>query len=79
MAFPIVSKEQLENLAVPLPPLAKQRRIVASVNEVIELFDRIEAGLEAADGTRSRLLHSLSLDPLESAQPNRTASGGFGA
>lgn len=78
MAFPIVSKEQPENLAVPLPPLAEQRHIVASVNEVMALFERIEAGLAAADGTRS-LFHSLPLNPLESAQPNRTASGRIGA
>lgn len=78
-AFPSDSKEQLENLAVPLPPIAEQRRIVADVNDVMALFDRIAAGLAAADGTRSCLFHFLPLDPLESAQPNRTASGRIGA
>ena len=70
MAFPSVSKQQLENLAVPLPPLAEQHRIAARVDELMALCDQIEAGLGVADGTRSRLLDSLLLDPLESAQPN---------
>ena len=47
-AFPSDSKEQLENLAVPLPQLAEQRRIVADVNDVMALFARIAAGLAAA-------------------------------
>ena len=54
MAFPSVSKKQLVNLAVPLPRLAEQRRIVAGVDELMALCDRMEAGLGVADGTRSR-------------------------
>ena len=79
MAFPSVSKQQLENLAVPLPPLAEQHRIAARVDELMALCDQIEAGLGVADGTRSRLLDSLLLDPLESAPTQRTPSGRFGA
>ncbi len=44
---------------VPLPPLAEQRRIVAKVDELMALGEQLEAGLGAADGTRSRLLDSL--------------------
>ena len=44
---------------VPLPPLAEQRRIIAKVDELMTLGEQLEAGLGAADGTRSRLLDSL--------------------
>ena len=68
MAFPSVTKKQLENLPVPLPPLAEQRRIVAKVHELMALCDQLEAGLDAADGTRSRLLDSLLHDSLASQE-----------
>ena len=54
----------LETLLIPLPPLAEQRRIVAKVDELMALCDRIEAGLAASDGIRSRLLESLLHDAL---------------
>ena len=53
--------------AVPLPPLAEQRRIVAKVDELMVLCDRMEAGIGAADGARHRLLESLVHDALASA------------
>ena len=46
-------------LSIPLPPLTEQRRIVAKVDELMALCDQLEAGLDAADGTRSRLLEAL--------------------
>ena len=67
MAFPSVSKKQLENLAIPLPPLAEQRRIVAKVDELMALCDRLEAGLDAADSSRVCLLESLLQDTLASS------------
>ena len=67
MAFPSVSKKQLENLAIPLPPLAEQRRIVAEVDELMALCDRLEASLVATDTTRHCLLESLLQDALEPA------------
>lgn len=61
-------------LPVPLPPLAEQRRIVAKVDQLIALCDRLETGLATADGTRSRLLESLLRDALASSayQPEAT-------
>ena len=67
MAFPSVSKKQLENLAIPLPPLAEQRRIVSKVNELMAHCDSIESGLAAADAIRTRLLDSLLHEALGSA------------
>ena len=66
IAFPSVSKKQLENLPVPLPPLAEQHRIVAKVDELMAVCDQLEAGLNAADGTRSWLLDSLLHEALGS-------------
>ena len=54
----------LETLLISLPPLAEQHRIVAKVDELMALCDRIEAGLAASDGTRSRLLESPLHDAL---------------
>ena len=42
-----------------LPLFAKQRRIVAKVDELIALCDRLEASLTAAATTRRRLLDAL--------------------
>jgi len=41
--FTAISKSDLDNLLVPLPPLAEQKRIVAKVDELMALCDRLEA------------------------------------
>ena len=58
---------------VALPPLAEQHRIVAEIDALMALCDRMEAGLAAADATRSRLLESLLHAALASAA-SRTLS-----
>ena len=50
-----MTKEKMEQLAVPLPPLAEQRRIVAKVDELMALCDRLEAARGAREATRDRL------------------------
>jgi len=49
----------LRELPIPLPPLAEQHRIVAKVNELMALCDRLEASLAAGTTARSRLLDAL--------------------
>ena len=63
-AYPAINSTDFAVLPFPLPPLAEQRRIVAKVDELMGLFDRLEAGLDATDGTRNRLLVSLLQDTL---------------
>jgi type I restriction enzyme, S subunit len=46
-------------MPIPLPPLAEQQRIVAKVDELMELCDRLEASLATADQIRRRLLEAL--------------------
>ena len=59
IAFPSITRKQLEDLPVPLPPLAEQHRIVAKFDELMALCDRLEASLAACNDTRRRLLDAL--------------------
>jgi len=51
---------------LPLPPLSEQHRIVAKVDELMALCDRMEAGLNVADTVRNRLFDSLLHESLSS-------------
>ena len=66
-AQPNISKVKIVWTPFPLPPLAEQHRIVAKVDELMALCDRLEAGLVAADTTRQRLLESLLHEALDEA------------
>lgn len=52
---------------IPLPPLAEQHRIVAKVDALMALCDRLEAALTTADTTRARLLEALLHEALTPA------------
>lgn len=54
-----IKTSKLKPLALPIPPLAEQRRIVAKVDALMALCDRLEAALTTADTTRTRLLEGL--------------------
>ncbi len=49
----------LKKIAIPLPPLAEQHRIVVRVDALMALCDQLEASLTTATTTRSRLLEAL--------------------
>jgi type I restriction enzyme S subunit len=59
-----INLEILTQVLVPLPPLPEQRRIVAKVDELMTLCDRLEASLTSAADTRSRLLDALLAEAL---------------
>ncbi|OOY07004.1 restriction endonuclease subunit S [Thioclava sp. F36-7] len=64
---PHISSKQVEAAVIFVPPLAEQHRIVAKVNALMALCDRLEAALTTTDTTRTRLLEALLHEALEPA------------
>lgn len=49
----------LQTVALPIPPLAEQRRIVTKVNELMALCNQLEASLARGEESRGRLLEAV--------------------
>ncbi|WP_087499458.1 restriction endonuclease subunit S [Pseudomonas sp. SID14000] len=54
-----MSSKSLASIPVPLPPLAEQHRIVAKVDELMALCDRLEARQTDSDSAHAQLVHAL--------------------
>ena len=59
MAQPKLALKRISGIRVPLPPLTEQHRIVAKVDELMAVCDRLEAGLTEGEETRGRLVETL--------------------
>jgi type I restriction enzyme S subunit len=58
IAFPSISRQQIEEIPIPVPPLAQQGRIVAKVDELMALCDRLEATQREQETRRDQLTAS---------------------
>jgi type I restriction enzyme, S subunit len=65
--MPKLNMESLSHFVVPVPPLAEQHRIVAKVDELMALCDRLEARKQDAEAAHTRLVQVL-LDSLTQAR-----------
>jgi type I restriction enzyme, S subunit len=66
-AQPKMNQAKMNSIPVALPPLAEQHRIVAKVDELTALCDRLEANLTTSDQTRTRLLEATLAEALAPA------------
>ena len=69
MKMPRLGTKDLESARIPRPPLAEQKRIVAKVDELMALCDRLEAQLKERDVKQAALakaaLAKFSEDPTQ--------------
>lgn len=54
-----LSVGKIRSIPIPLPPLAEQHRIVAKVDELMAVCDKLEAQITGGEATNSRLLDAL--------------------
>jgi type I restriction enzyme S subunit len=58
-AQPKMNQAKMNSIPVALPPVAEQRRIVAKVDELMALCDRLEASLAATEADSRRRLEAV--------------------
>jgi type I restriction enzyme S subunit len=66
IAYPAINDGQFFSGLIPLPPLSEQHRIVAKVDELMALCDRLEAQQADAESAHAQLVQAL-LDSLTQA------------
>ena len=69
-----LTSKRLAKYCFPLPPLAEQRNIVAKVDELMGLCDRLEESLTIGSDVRGRLLGALLNEALEQDGTGDTGS-----
>jgi type I restriction enzyme S subunit len=66
-AQPVISGAKIYPISVGLPPLAEQHRIVAKVDELMAVCDRLEAQLTATQTESRRLVEAVLHEALSGA------------
>jgi len=70
-----ISQGKLRSAPIPLPPLAEQHRIVAKVDELMDLCDQLEQQLRQAEQGRRGLLEAVLREALVEPQANLALQG----
>lgn len=73
VAMPKINQVELNAIAVPVPPLAEQRRIVAKVEQLMALVDELEAQLAASRATATGLLDAVVHELTNGKESHATA------
>jgi type I restriction enzyme, S subunit len=68
--IPGISREDVDRFIFSLPPLTEQHRIVAKVDELMALCDKLEAQLTSAQTDTSRLLEAVLHKALNDSNPH---------
>ena len=76
---PGLSRSDAYDLPLSVPPLAEQHRIVAKVDELMALCDRLEASLAVGEDIRCRLLAALLHEALATSEDGSGSAGTTGA
>ncbi|WP_341809178.1 restriction endonuclease subunit S [Xanthomonas oryzae pv. oryzicola] len=74
-----ISVTKSKNIAVPLPPIAEQHRIVAKVDELMALCDQLKARLGEARQVHGNLANALIGQALNGEQESRAEVVDFSA
>jgi type I restriction enzyme S subunit len=59
VAMPKINQMELNSIAVPVPPLAEQRRIVSKVNQLMALVDELERQQDESREKATKLLDAI--------------------
>ena len=74
IAIPGISREDVCELATSLPPLSEQSRIVARVQELMTVLDRLEDQTNKTEEERNRALIAVTQAVSQAATPEEIAS-----
>lgn len=58
-ATPIINKNKWSMITVPIPPLAEQKRIVAKIDELMVLCDKLESQIDQATQKQTALFNAV--------------------
>jgi type I restriction enzyme S subunit len=54
-----ISREVMNNLPIPIPPLAEQHRIIAKIDQLMAVCDNLEKQIDAANSKQTNLLNAV--------------------